>query len=448
MVVRIITDLAEARRTVLRRAPLQAAEVPPEVLDLTARVLGEPLPPAAAVARILAMVRDEGDRALLALNRAFEGAERARLEVSREEIAAAYAAVPPALVEALRFAAERIRRFHEKQLPRSWVEWTPEGTLGTLVRPLERVGVYVPGGMAAYPSTLLMQVIPAQVAGVAEIVVVSPPRAAGSVRPTTLVAADIAGVQRLFAVGGAQAIAALAYGTESIPRVDKIVGAGNLFVTLAKQQVFGLVGIDQTAGPTETLIVADETADPEEVAADLLAQAEHDVLAAPVLITPVLALARAVAAAIERQLPALERAAIIRAAFQNRGGIVVVPDRETALALANEYAPEHLCLMVRDPWAALGQVRHAGGVFVGAASPEAIGDYTAGPSHVMPTGGTARFASPLTVFDFLKFTSLFAFTPDQVARLGPPAITLAEAEGLTAHAAAIRRRLARRETAP
>ncbi len=259
-------------------------------------------------------------------------------------------------------------------------------------------------------------------------------------------AADIAGVQRLFAVGGAQAIAALAYGTESIPRVDKIVGAGNLFVTLAKQQVFGLVGIDQTAGPTETLIVADETADPDEVAADLLAQAEHDVLAAPVLITPVLALARAVAAAIERQLPALERAAIIRAAFQNRGGIVVVPDRETALALANEYAPEHLCLMVRDPWAALGQVRHAGGVFVGAASPEAIGDYTAGPSHVMPTGGTARFASPLTVFDFLKFTSLFAFTPDQVARLGPPAITLAEAEGLTAHAAAIRRRLARRET--
>ncbi|HET8627515.1 MAG TPA: histidinol dehydrogenase, partial [Thermomicrobiales bacterium] len=337
-------------------------------------------------------------------------------------------------------AAERIEAFHRRQVRQSWVDFGPQGTLGQVVRPLARVGLYVPGGTAAYPSSLLMSAIPARVAGVGEIVVATPPGREGALPPATLAAAQVAGVHRIVKVGGAQAIGALAYGTASVPRVDKIFGPGNLFVALAKARVYGQVAVDQIAGPTETLIIADDGADPALVAADLLAQAEHDPLASALLLTTSAALAERVRDAIEAQLPALSRREIIAASLAANGGIAVVPDLETAVALANDYAPEHLCLLVRDPWAPVASVRNAGGIFLGEASAEVMGDYVAGPSHVMPTGGTARFSSPLNVEEFVKVISLIGLNGGGLRALGPAAITLAECEGLTAHAAAVRRR--------
>ena len=317
----------------------------------------------------------------------------------------------------------------------SWVDTGPDGTLGQLIRPLDRAGVYVPGGTAPLPSSLLMAAIPARVAGVGEVVVCTPAGSAG-VNDLILAAAHVAKVDRLFALGGAQAIAALAYGTESVPRVDKIVGAGGLFITLAKRQVFGGVGIDGFYGPTETLVIADDSADPAWAAADLLAQAEHDVLASPILLTPSRALAEAVAAQLGSQLEGLSRAEIAAASLADRGGIVVTADLAEAVELANLYAPEHLCLLVAEPWALVGQIRNAGGIFVGEHSFEVLGDYVAGPSHVMPTEGSARYASPLSVADFVKRISLIAFTREAGARLSAPAAVLARGEGLTAHAAA------------
>ena len=317
----------------------------------------------------------------------------------------------------------------------SWVDTGPDGTLGQLIRPLDRAGVYVPGGTAPLPSSLLMAAIPARVAGVSEVVVCTPAGSAG-VNDLILAAAYVAKVDRLFALGGAQAIAALAYGTESVPQVDKIVGAGGLFVTLAKRQVFGGVGIDGFYGPTETLVIADDSADPAWAAADLLAQAEHDVLASPILLTPSRALAEAVVAQLAAQLEGLSRAEIAGQALANRGGIVVTADLAEAVELANLYAPEHLCLLVAEPWALVGQIRNAGGIFVGEHSFEVLGDYVAGPSHVMPTEGSARYASPLSVADFVKRISLIAFTRAAGARLSAPAAVLARGEGLTAHAAA------------
>jgi histidinol dehydrogenase len=318
------------------------------------------------------------------------------------------------------------------------MEWDDAGGgLGQMLRPLGRVGVYVPGGRAAYPSSLLMAAVPAQVAGVEDIVVSTPPGPGGRAAAVILAAAWVAGVERVFLLGGAQAVAALAYGTESVPRVDKIVGAGGQFVTLAKRQVYGDVGIDGLYGPTETLLVADATAEARLVAADLLAQAEHDPLATALLVTPSRPLAEAVQAEVQRQLPLLDRKDIVAEALRGQGAIIVVADIDEALALANEYAPEHLCLLVDDPWPLLGAVRHAGGVFVGHQVSEALGDYVVGPSHVMPTGGTARFASPLHVRDFLKVTSIFAPGEETVSRLGPAAQEIARAEGLTAHANAV-----------
>ena len=302
----------------------------------------------------------------------------------------------------------------------SWVDTGPDGTLGQLIRPLDRAGVYVPGGTAPLPSSLLMAAIPARVAGVGEVVVCTPAGSAG-VNDLILAAAHVAKVDRLFALGGAQAIAALAYGTESVPRVDKIVGAGGLFITLAKRQVFGGVGIDGFYGPTETLVIADDSADPAWAAADLLAQAEHDVLASPILLTPSRALAEQVAAQLRRQLEGLSRAEIAAASLADRGGIVVTADLAEAVELANLYAPEHLCLLVAEPWALVGQIRNAGGIFVGEHSFEVLGDYVAGPSHVMPTEGSARYASPLSVADFVKRISLIAFTREAGARLSAPA---------------------------
>ena len=440
-----MTDLAEARRTVLRRAPLQELEATPEQLDASERLWGERLGPDQVVERILREVRERGDAALWELTRQLEPAAPTALEVDRARIARAYDEVPGQVVEALRLAAAQVRRFHERHVPRSWLDYGPGGSgTGQLILPIERVGLIVPGGRASYPSTVVMMAVPARVAGCSEVVMCSPPGRDGLPPAATLVAADVCGVDRVFALGGAQAIGAMTFGTGTVPRVDKIVGPGNVFVALAKRRVFGLVGIDQIAGPTETLIIADESADPAAAAADMLAQAEHDPLASAILLATSAALARAVLSELERQLLSFERCAIATASLERNGGIVVTGSLDLALDLANEYAPEHLALLVRDPWAALAKVRHAGGVFLGETSPEAVGDYTAGPSHVMPTGGTARFSSPLTVNDFVKITSVFALGPVEVARLGPPAAALARAEGLTGHAAAIDLRLAAR----
>jgi histidinol dehydrogenase len=316
-----------------------------------------------------------------------------------------------------------------------------------MIVPIERVGIYAPGGRAAYPSTVLMAAVPARVAGVRELVLATPPGREGGPTASVLAAARIAGVDRVYAVGGAQAIAALAYGTESIPRVDKIVGPGNLFVVLAKQAVMGAVGVDGLPGPTETVVVADEQANPAWIAADMLAQAEHDPLAQSILICVDRELADRVVEELERQLASAPRAELIRGSFQARGAIVIAGSVEAAIEFANEHAPEHLCLAIADPWRYVSRVRNAGGIFVGEGSVEAIGDYTAGPSHIMPTGGTARFASPLNLDDFTKIISVFSFGAEQLRELGEPAIALARAEGLAAHAAAIEARLAGRDGA-
>jgi histidinol dehydrogenase len=349
---------------------------------------------------------------------------------------AAYDHLPADQRAALDLAAERIAAFHRQQPLDSWVDAGPDGILGQLIRPIERIGVYVPGGTAPLPSSLLMAAIPARVAGAELIVACTPPGKEGTVPDLILAAAHVAGVDRLFAIGGAQAIAALAYGTETVPAMNKIVGAGGLFVTLAKRQVLGSVGIDGFYGPTETLLIADDTADPAWAAADLLAQAEHDVLASPILLTPSRGLAEAVAGQLASQLAGLSRAEIAAASLAARGGIVLTADLAEAIELANAYAPEHLCLLMADPWALVGQIRNAGGIFVGEHSCEVLGDYVAGPSHVMPTEGSAAYASPLSVADFVKRISLVALTPEAGRRLSGPAAVLARGEGLTAHAAA------------
>ena len=439
--VRVITDLEQARQSVLRRRSWDQVEITPALQASIERIFGAPLTPDQAVTRILEDVRGRGDAALFDYTLRIEGADLGTLRVSEEEMDTAWAASPAILREALQAAAARVRAFHERQYRQSWIEWDEEGgALGQIIRPLERVGLYAPGGRTPYPSSLLMAAVPARVAGVREIVVVSPPDNEGRAPPAILVAARVAGVDAVYKVGGAQAIAALAYGTESIPRVDKIGGPGNLFVVLAKRRVYGQVAIDGLPGPTETMLIADDSADPALVAADLLAQAEHDVLASPICLTPSIDLARRVQIEAARQVEELSRAEIIAQSLQNQGGIVVTADLAQAMTLANDYAPEHLCLLVRDPWAWVGEVRNAGGVFVGELSSEALGDYVVGPSHIMPTGGTARFSSPANVWDYIKITSVFAPATATVRRIAPAASAIAEAEGLTAHAAAIERR--------
>ena len=435
MSVAQIYNSAQARSSILRRVQWEDQEMPAAVLDGIERIFGARIAPAEAVARILRDVRARGDAALHEWAQRIDRRPPGPLEVPAAAWRAAYERLPEEQRAALDLAAERIAAFHRKQPMSSWVDTGPDGTLGQLIRPLDRAGVYVPGGTAPLPSSLLMAAIPARVAGVGEVVVCTPAGSAG-INDLILAAANVAKVDRLFALGGAQAIAALAYGTESVPRVDKIVGAGGLFVTLAKRQVFGGVGIDGFYGPTETLVIADDSADPAWAAADLLAQAEHDVLASPILLTPSRALAEAVAAQLAAQLEGLSRAEIASQALADRGGIVVTADLAEAVELANLYAPEHLCLLVAEPWALVGQIRNAGGIFVGEHSFEVLGDYVAGPSHVMPTEGSARYASPLSVADFVKRISLIAFTREAGARLSVPAAVLAHGEGLTAHAAA------------
>ncbi len=392
------------------------------------------------VREIVDMVRTGGDGALCRLTARFDGVELTpeRLRVSEEELAAAYRQVEPEFLAAVRAARERIAAFHRRHQPSSWFTVDAQGmVLGQLVRPLERVGIYVPGGTACYPSTVLMTALPAREAGVPEIVVVTPPGPQGKVPAATLVAAAEAGVTEIYRVGGAQAVAALAYGTETIRPVDKIVGPGNLYVTLAKQQVFGVVDIDMLAGPSEVVVVADTSADPACVAADLLAQAEHDPLATAVLVTPDRGLAERVRDELERQLAACPRREIAAESLRRRGMALITRNLEEAVALADELAPEHLELMVARPWELLGRVRRAGAVFLGINSPEALGDYLAGPSHVLPTGGSARFFSPLGVEDFLKRSSLIAGSREGLVALAPHVVTLARVEGLEAHARAV-----------
>jgi histidinol dehydrogenase len=344
-------------------------------------------------------------------------------------------------LEALKTAADRIRAFHQKQVRTSWIDFDEGGALGQIIRPLERIGIYTPGGSALYPSTLLMTAIPAKVAGVNEVIVCSPPGPDGTVAPVILAAAWVAGVDRLFQVGGAQAIAAMAYGAGPIPHVDKIHGPGNIFVVLAKQRVYGTVAIDALPGPTETLLVADGSADPTLTAADMLAQAEHDPMASAILVTTSHDLAEAVIGELEDQSASLPRGDIARQSLSTNGLVVIVPSVKDAVDLANTYAPEHLCLLLDDPWSAVPLVKHAGGIFVGEHSPEALGDYTAGPSHVMPTGGTARFSSPVHIGDFTKVISVAAVTQETLKKLAPATMALARAEGLEGHARAIEKRI-------
>lgn len=438
----IITDADEIRRRLTRRRGFTETTLSPRLRDSILRIFGEELSAHDVVDRILRDVREEGDQAVEHYTRIIDGEAPASLEVPKQAWLDAYDSLDAHLQEAVHVSADQIERFHRHQLRTSWLQWSEEGGLGQLVSPIERIGIYTPGGTAAYPSTLLMTAVPARVAGVEHIAICAPPTG-GAISPTILAAAHVAGIDRVFQVGGAQAIAAMAFGTETIGHVDKIFGPGNIFVALAKQAVYGVVGIDQLAGPTETLLIADASANPALLAADLLAQAEHDTMASAILLATDRDVAERTAMELDSQLSQLERQEIAAESLERQGLIAVVRDPEEAVELANLYAPEHLCLLLVDPWGILPKIRHAGGVFIGEHSPETLGDYTAGPSHVMPTGGTARFSSPIHVADFTKVISVAAANTQAIRRLGPATSSLARAEGLTAHARAIERRLER-----
>ena len=389
----------------------------------------------AIVSEIIDTVRKDGDAALFSYTERFDKCKLTVLQVTEAEISDAMASVEPKFLEILEKAAGHIRVFHEKQVRQGFRITAENGVvLGQKITPVDRAGLYVPGGTAAYPSTVLMDAIPAKIAGVPELVMVTPPGADGKINPVILAAARIAGVDKIFKVGGAQAIAALAYGTESVPKVDKIVGPGNAFVAEAKKQVYGRVSIDMIAGPSEILILADGASNPRHLAADLLSQAEHDKLASAVLVTDSQALALAVQAELEVQIPQLERAEIARASIDANGKIIVADTLAQAIDITNEIAPEHLELCVDNPFDYLDSIRHAGSIFLGRSCPEALGDYFAGPNHTLPTGGTAKFSSPLGVDDFIKKTQFTYYTPGALAEVADEVAYFARQEGLTAHA--------------
>jgi histidinol dehydrogenase len=425
----------KAKELLTRKASFEPLDVSPELRRRIRRVFGEELSPQAVVERIINEVRDKGDEALFHYTEILDGVKLESLEVNPEDIPAAYNTVDEQLVSALELSADRIRSFHLAVAPERGIAFVDK-FLGRQTKPLDKVGLYVPGGTAAYPSTLLMTAVPAKVAGVTEIIVVSPPNRNGDIPAPTLVAGHIAQVDRIFKVGGAQAVAALACGTKSIPRVDKICGPGNIFVTLAKKMLYGVVDIDGLEGPSEIMIVADEQADPSLCAADLLAQAEHDPMASAILVTTSSKLADRVDREIEAQLKRLKRCSIATQAI-NRGIIVLVDSIGQAIELVNAYAPEHLSLVVSDATSLVSEVRNAGCIFVGEDSPVVLGDYVAGPSHVLPTGGSACYSSPLGVEDFLKTSNIVAFDKSAMQELSGAAITMAKAEGLDAHAQAM-----------
>lgn len=428
--LRIITQLTDLRAE-LRR-----------ICDRTDS--GEMSEQQATVEAILRRVAKEGDRALIEYTAQFDHIDLTpeTLRVKGDELDAAYQQVSKELLDAIRLAKEQIEAFHCQRVPKSWVQFGEDGiVLGKRYTAVDAAGLYVPGGRAAYPSTVLMNAIPAQVAGVQRIVMVTPPGQGKGINPAVLVAAQEVGIQEIYRVGGAQAIAALAYGTETIPRVDVITGPGNLYVMLAKKQVYGRVGIDSLAGPSEVLIIADEAAQPVHIAADLLAQAEHDPLAAAILLTPSLPLAKAVVAAVEAQLTNHPRRVLTEKAIAHYGLIGIVETFEQAVELSNSFAPEHLELAVEDPWNLVEQVRHAGAIFLGYSTPEAVGDYLAGPNHTLPTSGAARYASALGVETFLKHSSIIQYTPTALRKQGGAVMTLAETEGLISHRDSVRLRL-------
>ncbi len=432
--MRTVRGLGPAREALAALRRLDLAAVPPHVQQRTTAAFGEALTPLQVVDRIVQSVREGGDAAIRDLARRLEGVDLDELEVPRSEIEHAYDRVPEGLIGALRLAESRIRRYQEATLPGGWMD-ASEG-YGESVHAVDRVGAYVPGGTAPLISTALMTVVPARVAGVREIVVATPCGPDGAVDPGLLVAADMAGADRVFRIGGAQAIAAMAFGTDEVPRVDVVCGPGNVFVTLAKKAVYGEVGIDGLYGPTETVVIADEGANPTLCAADLLAQAEHDELATPVLITTSEVLAEQVDKEVAVRVERLDRKAIASASMDGRGCIAIVDEIEDALTLANEFAPEHLGLMVRDAESYVDRVRNAGIVFIGEFSHEVLGDYVAGPSHVMPTGGTARFSSGVNVRSFLRFMPVVGLDRETSSKLTDPASVIGRAEGLTGHAEA------------
>lgn len=394
-----------------------------------------------AVKEIVLEVKNNKDKAVFEYTNKFDKVllTKDTIKVTKEEIQEAYKEVDLELQGIIKLSTQRIRNFHSKQKRNSWMDLDESGSiLGQLILPMESCGVYVPGGKAAYPSSVLMNVIPAQVAGVKNIVMVTPPQKDGKINPVVLVSADIAGVTEIYKVGGAQAIAALAFGTESIPKVDKIVGPGNIYVALAKRQVYGYVSIDSIAGPSEILILADESANPKYVAADMLSQAEHDELASAVVVTPSLDLASNVAKQVEIQMSKLSRKDIIKESIDKFGGIIVTKTMTEAIEISNEIAPEHLEICTNDPFNILPKIKNAGAIFLGHYTPEPVGDYMAGPNHVLPTNGTARFFSPLCVDDFIKKPSILSFTKDSLEPLYKDVIKFAESEELTAHANAVR----------
>ena len=439
MELNIIHGLKEGERVLTRLDPLDMSSLPDSVVARTRQVFGDGVTPAQSVVRILEDVRRQGDVAVRQYTRMLDGVELAEFQVTEAQIKEARAQISTEVREALELAATRVTEFHQAIMRKSWVD--RDLGLGELVQPLERVGLYAPGGTAAYPSTVLMTAIPARVAGVGRIILTTPRRSEGPLNPAVLVAAEIAGVNALYQVGGVPAIGAMAFGTESIPRVDKICGPGNSFVAYAKKLVQGHVDIDGIFGPSETIVIADGSANPGFCAADLIAQAEHDPMATAILVTDSAELVNKVEAELDRQLAGISRGEVAQSALARHGRAVLVDDIAQAVELSNRIAPEHLCLMVADPWDWVGRVKNAGGLFLGEYSPEVMGDYIAGPSHVMPTGGTARFSSALSVHHFLRTMPVVGLDRQEFQRLGPPAIQIAEAEGLSGHSGAIQIRL-------
>ena len=439
MALNVIKGVQNAENVLVRIDPLDLDSLPESILARTEEAFGKGVTPLQSVNQMLDDVRKDGDSAVLRYAKLLDGSDLEEFSVTKKQMTQARDSIGKELRESLELAAERIRNFHRSTMPDQWVDRN-QG-LGELIRPLERVGLYAPGGSAAYPSTVLMTAVPAKVAGVREVILCTPPQRGESLNPAVIVAAEIAGVDNLYQVGGVPAIAAMAFGTKSVPKVDKICGPGNIFVSYAKKLVQGSVDIDGVFGPTETIVLADESANASFCAADLIAQAEHDPLATAILITNSQRLIAETEAEVDRMLATQARGDVAKAALDRQGKVVLVDSLEEAVDLVNRIAPEHLCLLLDDPWSWVDKIKHAGGLFLGEYSPEVMGDYIAGPSHVMPTGGTARFGSALSVHHFLRTMPVVGLTPTEFQKLGTAAVHIADAEGLSGHASAIQVRL-------
>ena len=439
MALNVIKGIQNAENVLVRIDPLDLDSLPESVLARTQEAFGEGVTPLHSIHQILDDVRQDGDAAVRRYAKLLDGSDLEDFRVTEEQMAQARNSVSKELRESLELAAHRVRDFHEATMPSDWVD--REKGLGELVRPLDRVGLYAPGGSAAYPSTVLMTAVPARVAGVREVILCTPPQRGEVLNPAVIVAAEIAGVDALYQVGGVPAVAAMAYGTASVPKVDKICGPGNIFVSYAKKLVQGSVDIDGVFGPTETIVLADKTANASFCAADLIAQAEHDPLATAILITNSQELIDQVGSEVTRMIAEQPRGEVAQAALDRQGRVVLVDSLEEAVDLVNRIAPEHLCLLLDDPWSWVDKIKHAGGLFLGEYSPEVMGDYIAGPSHVMPTGGTARFGSALSVHHFLRTMPVVGLSPSEFQKLGKAAVHIADAEGLSGHASAVQIRL-------